>query len=166
MINPVPQYTHDCDECVFLDHYNGHDLYFCKRDSCGPTVIARYGNLGESYRSGLNASLPDKELRVAKTLAIVRGLIKEKKKMKLEIESEKVLEAAKKCPEWKEGLETLFPEAFKSSIDFDRIKPQICTHSSCNLRHISYTLDNDYDWRFISASDGYFHLIPTKKENL
>ena len=33
--------------------------------------------------------------------------------MKLEIDSEKVLEAAEKCPEWKDGLKTLFPEAFE-----------------------------------------------------
>ena len=45
-----PRFQHDCDNCVFLGHYEGHDLYYCPRE---PTVIARYGGGGPEYTSGL-----------------------------------------------------------------------------------------------------------------
>ena len=42
---------------------------------------------------------------------------------KLEIDEEKVLELSKKCPDWKGGLEALFPEAFiPKGPKFDRSK--------------------------------------------
>lgn len=37
----------------------------------------------------------------------------------LKIEKEKVLELAKSCPEWKEGLKTLFPQAFEKENKID-----------------------------------------------
>lgn len=54
-----PLYTHDCDTCQFLGSYTSlmhpgdrqvmvFDLYVCKN-----TVIARYGNEGSEYASGL-----------------------------------------------------------------------------------------------------------------
>jgi hypothetical protein len=33
--------------------------------------------------------------------------------MKLEIDSERVLQLARKCPKWKEGLSELFPDVFR-----------------------------------------------------
>ena len=35
-----PSFKHDCDKCLFLGHYDGHDLYYCAQQLT-PTVIAR-----------------------------------------------------------------------------------------------------------------------------
>ena len=51
MIAPV--YKHDCDNCVFLQHFKGYDLYVCQRNGKIDTVIARFGNDGAEYGSGL-----------------------------------------------------------------------------------------------------------------
>lgn len=50
-----PQYQHDCDECTFLGQYGNYDLYFCTQGGGyrSPTVIARYGNDGPEYTSGM-----------------------------------------------------------------------------------------------------------------
>jgi len=45
------RFTHDCDDCIFLGQYNEFDLYFCPKEST--TVIARYGDEGGDYHSGL-----------------------------------------------------------------------------------------------------------------
>jgi len=52
-----PLYQHDCARCIYLGRYldkptnRWRDLYVCK--SSGTTVIARYGNEGSEYVSGL-----------------------------------------------------------------------------------------------------------------
>jgi len=74
-----PIYAHDCQNCIYLGVYNlkengkkiPHDLYYCHSER--PTVIARYGNNGEEYQSGINCELP--ELIEAKKRAKDRGLI-------------------------------------------------------------------------------------------
>lgn len=54
-----PRYVHDCDKCVFLGQYrctqtkhearyHNYDLYVC-----GDNVVARYGNEGPAYSSGI-----------------------------------------------------------------------------------------------------------------
>ena len=49
-----PVFAHDCSDCVFLGHYQEHDLYFCPKDSVdGGTVIARWSGIGSDYASGL-----------------------------------------------------------------------------------------------------------------
>lgn len=49
-----PVFAHDCDECIYLGHYEEHDLYFCPKELGGEgTVIARYGGDGPEYASGL-----------------------------------------------------------------------------------------------------------------
>lgn len=45
-----PRYTHDCNKCEFLGIHEEYDLYFCPDE---PTIIARYGNKGNEYGSGL-----------------------------------------------------------------------------------------------------------------
>lgn len=50
-IDETPQYKHDCDDCIFLGRYDGHDLYFHKKFPV--TVLARFGNNGPDYVSGL-----------------------------------------------------------------------------------------------------------------
>lgn len=54
-----PQFQHDCNKCVFLGRHESHktqkplDLYVCAREGVIDTVIARYGNDGPEYSSGL-----------------------------------------------------------------------------------------------------------------
>lgn len=55
-----PQYKHDCGCCEFLGRYHSEqdpvgdfDLYYCTKEGL-PTVIARYGNAGADYVSGLS----------------------------------------------------------------------------------------------------------------
>lgn len=69
-----PRYTHDCDDCKFLGHFENYDLYAC-RQSWGPTVIARYGDEGGEYISGLTVSNKFPALTEAKRLAAERGLL-------------------------------------------------------------------------------------------
>lgn len=54
----TPQHQHDCTECTFLGTLESNDLYFCNQSFFGPTVIARYGNNGQDYISGLSFSEP------------------------------------------------------------------------------------------------------------
>jgi hypothetical protein len=70
----VPQFKHDCDKCTFLASMGSHDFYYC---SNSPTVIARYGDEGPEYLSGMElgkrAAMSDladtKPLGMAYTLA-------------------------------------------------------------------------------------------------
>lgn len=77
----TPIYIHDCDDCIFLGNFETcesgknekYDLYFCEN---GPTVIARYGDKGWEYASGLRFANPDgtPSLYEAKLRAIKKGL--------------------------------------------------------------------------------------------
>lgn len=75
--NTQPLFRHDCDKCDFLGRYSEnnsvYDLYFC---STTPTVIARYGNDGAEYTSGMVFARPDGNdaLYEAKLRAINKGL--------------------------------------------------------------------------------------------
>ena len=57
MNKDTPLFTHDCDKCQFLGTFKKHDLYFC---AAGPTVVARYGNDGPEYKSGMRLANPGK----------------------------------------------------------------------------------------------------------
>jgi len=77
----TPRFTHDCDGCKFLGQDEAHDFYFCP--SSMPTVIARYGNDGPEYTSGLEIArqiraLLDFEYPLSKalTLAEEQGFLK------------------------------------------------------------------------------------------
>lgn len=70
-----PKYQHDCDNCVFLGQHSEYDLYYCPQGG-HPTVIARYGNKGEEYTSGLSFAEKIEPLKIAKKLSIEKGLIK------------------------------------------------------------------------------------------
>lgn len=52
----TPQFEHDWDCCQFLGRYQhrgiDYDLYFCT-EANPPTPIARHGNEGPEYRSGM-----------------------------------------------------------------------------------------------------------------
>ncbi len=63
------RFIHDCGMCSFLGRTKDYDLYYCAKSI--PTVIARYGDNGQDYTSGMNSSLP--ELIEAKEIAYARG---------------------------------------------------------------------------------------------
>jgi len=69
-----PKFIHDCDNCIFLGIYEEYDLYYCDNE---PTIIARYGDNGPDYMSGMIFAQPDKSepLYKAKQLAIEKGLL-------------------------------------------------------------------------------------------
>ncbi len=46
-------FKHDCENCTYLGTFEGRDLYACARNNIVDTVIARYGNQGSEYASGL-----------------------------------------------------------------------------------------------------------------
>lgn len=56
----VPRFTHDCSLCSFLGQDAEHDLYFCegcfRSDIVLPSVLARFGNDGPEYISGLDVA--------------------------------------------------------------------------------------------------------------
>jgi hypothetical protein len=47
------RYQHDCENCTPLGEYGEFDLYHCEQGGAYPTVIARYGDDGPEYQSGL-----------------------------------------------------------------------------------------------------------------
>lgn len=52
----TPKFKHDCDTCRFLGHHYGYDVYVCEGQlsaSLGPSIIARYGDEGLEYASGI-----------------------------------------------------------------------------------------------------------------
>jgi hypothetical protein len=74
-----PAYKHNCTTCIYLGTFyvgksNGcrkiADLYVCKKQT-ETTVIARYSNNTEDYRSGL--SVPAVDLLYATVLAVRAG---------------------------------------------------------------------------------------------
>lgn len=75
-----PIFKHEgCDRCVYLGPYGDdeasvtHDLWFCDQASRVDTVMARYGDLGWEYHSGLGSSLPP--MREAERRARALGLL-------------------------------------------------------------------------------------------
>ena len=72
-------YIHDCDHCTFLGNHSDdlgvYDLYFCPQ-GLRKTVIARYGDRGSEYLSGIGfkATPP---LAKAEKLALEAGLLTE-----------------------------------------------------------------------------------------
>ena len=74
------QFHHDCEECVYLglfnfkcgSQYTLYDAYYCEVDSVIPTVIARYGDEGSEYLSGLGFGGVLKDIeRYARELGIL-----------------------------------------------------------------------------------------------
>lgn len=68
-----PRFEHDCDKCIFLGHYNEHDLYFCPQGG-SPTVIARWSSDGPDYISGLALVKSSEVLQMAQRRAMEIGL--------------------------------------------------------------------------------------------
>lgn len=91
----TPIYSHDCTDCIFLGSWYGPtwidqhnekdflwwDLYFCKDESpeyTSKTVVARYGNKGSQYQSGLSFAEENRlyMLYQARIRAIEKGYLK------------------------------------------------------------------------------------------
>lgn len=68
-----PHYAHDCSECVFLGTKDRMDLYWCPQSGDHSTVIARHGDRGEDYVSGLWNASENKYLAVAVVRAFQSG---------------------------------------------------------------------------------------------
>ena len=75
----MTHFQHDCDRCVSLGTFShegrDYDLYSCDQGSLGNTVIARYGNEGSEYFSGLWFAESNPTLGEAKKRAIEKGLL-------------------------------------------------------------------------------------------
>lgn len=71
-----PAFEHDCETCVFLGHHDGHDLYYHPSMTMD-TLIARYGDDGPDYRSGIVFAKVDGHIREAGRRAVAAGLISE-----------------------------------------------------------------------------------------
>jgi ribosomal protein S27AE len=71
-----PRYANDCPQCVFLGHHDNFDLYYCPRGGVGSTVLARWSDRPDAYKSGMPLSHEgDLELTIARHAAIARGLM-------------------------------------------------------------------------------------------
>lgn len=73
----VRRFEHDCAKCTFLGQFGDYDLYHClKQGPEFPTVIARWGDDGPEYNSGMVQAdcHTDPRLVEARKRAIARGL--------------------------------------------------------------------------------------------
>lgn len=70
----MARYTHDCENCIDLGEFEEYDLYFCLQGVSSPTVVARFGNSGSDYLSGIYRNSLHC-LEEAKRRAVERGLI-------------------------------------------------------------------------------------------
>jgi len=87
MTEDVPTYEHDCDNCRYLGSHTTKwwpedksetlfDLYVCAKQRDMPTVIARYGNDGPDYTSGLYHALAFGELTHPLVEAVIRAVFR------------------------------------------------------------------------------------------
>lgn len=60
----LPEYQHDCDECLYLGNFNDHDLYRCRRGMV-PTFVARFGSEQQMYKKGAQFVRLDPEINEA-----------------------------------------------------------------------------------------------------
>jgi hypothetical protein len=55
-VSDEKKFIHDCKECKFLGHAYGYDLYICLPDKVEhnlPSILARFGDEGHQYHSGI-----------------------------------------------------------------------------------------------------------------
>lgn len=73
----ISKYDHYCagGRCVFLGHFDEHDLYYC--DAHEETVIARSSSLVDEYKSGLCFAAEDRHLFEAACRARSKNLLSE-----------------------------------------------------------------------------------------
>lgn len=73
-----PVYVHDCKQCVYLGNYEHHgvffDLYVCShKDKIIDTLVARHGNEGPEYCSGVVFIKTHPQIKKAYELALAKG---------------------------------------------------------------------------------------------
>jgi len=88
----------------------------------------------------------------------------------LKITPDKVLSAAKKCPQAKEVLKEMFPEVFEEDKYFDLsnttiYSPQVGIAIRCSGEYAkkSFWLNDSWNWIIVKDSEDKLCLIPTKK---
>lgn len=69
-----PRYVHDCETSVYLGKFQRYDLYFDPQGGL-PTVIARFGDEGHEYQSGMPFVGVVECLTEAARLAVAAGLV-------------------------------------------------------------------------------------------
>lgn len=76
-----PLYQHDCTMCIYLKSaevcQKVYDFYYCggSDNHLSATVIARFGNDGPDYFSGVSFSTINPMLALATTVAMARNLL-------------------------------------------------------------------------------------------
>ena len=105
---------------------------------------------------------------------------------KLEITKEKVLKAAKECPDAKKVLKGMFPEAFEDEKYFDLLKLNKGDYTLFESKESrdagfndylffqirgagifggkSFYLNKSYNWDIITDNEGEKVLLPTRKD--
>lgn len=95
--------------------------------------------------------------------------------MELKITKEKVLEAAKSCPNAKEVLNKLFPECFENNVnnEIDLSKLTLIDENligngkywfiDSRFKNAFWLNDSYFNWELKMDNNGYLLLIPTKK---
>lgn len=70
------RFKHDCSVCKPLGEFHEFDLYWCQESPKHmATVVARHGNKGEEYTSGLSFVDSKPELAEALRRATEQGLV-------------------------------------------------------------------------------------------
>lgn len=79
----TPRYEHDCERCIFLGQSGRFDLYFADHgginygyEPADATIIARFGDEGSAYNSGIALTKFYPEIGEGLEIALRRGLIK------------------------------------------------------------------------------------------
>jgi hypothetical protein len=73
MSDETPKFMHDCRHCVFLGHYEKHDLYYCPKEE---TLTARFDHDDTDCVIALAEATTHPLLSVAFLRAEERGLLK------------------------------------------------------------------------------------------
>lgn len=70
-----PKFIHNCSKCIFLGHFDLHDLYVCTQGPGLRHVVARFDHDDLDYKSGLASACLDKHLNEAYKRARDAGLL-------------------------------------------------------------------------------------------
>ncbi len=74
----MPRYKHYCENCTYLGVSADYDLYFCTQGGMPgmETVVARYGDKGADYTSGICFAAVNPHIYRAVELAVQCGKLK------------------------------------------------------------------------------------------
>lgn len=154
-INVKPRFQHNCEDCIFLgavslrgDHQGYYDLYYCNNGPFGPTLLARYGDEGHEYASGLSFGKEriNPALAAAYDLAVSKDLIKFRRILKnlREIEKETTMNAESYVVSMIDGTVPVppdFKEFVQSYRNYDRDRKDAVSFP----RHVDQLHDEIFD---------------------